>query len=48
MAGAVAGMAEHSVRNYQYVTMVLVSGPNILQVVEEEKDLRQGMALPFS
>jgi uncharacterized protein (DUF58 family) len=45
MVGAVAGMAEHSVRNYQYFTLVLLSGPNILQVIEEEKDLRQGMAL---
>jgi hypothetical protein len=45
MVGAVAGMAEHSVRNFQYATLVVVSGPNILQVIEEEKDLQQGMAL---
>ena len=45
MVGAVAGMAEHSIRNYQYVTLILVSGPNILRVIEEEKDLQQGMAL---
>lgn len=45
MVGDIAGMAEHSVRNYQYATMILVSGPNILQVIEEEKDLQQGMAV---
>lgn len=45
MAGAVAGMAEQSVRNFQYATLIVVSGPNILQVIEEEKDLQQGMAL---
>jgi uncharacterized protein (DUF58 family) len=45
MAGAVAGMVEQSVRNFQYFTLVLISGPNILQVIEEEKDLQQGMAL---
>ena len=44
MVGAVAGMAEHSVHNFQYVTLIVISGPNILQVIEEEKDLRQGMA----
>jgi hypothetical protein len=45
MVATVAGMAEHSVRNYQYVTLILVSGPNILQVIEEEKDLQQGITL---
>jgi uncharacterized protein (DUF58 family) len=45
MVGAVAGMAERSVRNFQYVTLVVVSGPNILQVIEQEKDLQQGMAV---
>jgi uncharacterized protein (DUF58 family) len=45
MVAAVAGLAEHSVRNYQYVTLILVSGPNILQVIEEEKDLHKGMTV---
>jgi uncharacterized protein (DUF58 family) len=45
MVGAVAGLAEHSVRKFQYATLIVVSGPNILQVIEEEKDLQQGMTL---
>lgn len=45
MVQMVAGLAEHSVRNYHYFTLVLVSGPNIVQVIEEERDLQQGMAL---
>jgi uncharacterized protein (DUF58 family) len=45
MAGAVAGMAEKSVRNFRHFTLVIVSGPNILRVIEEEKDLQEGMAL---
>lgn len=45
MVQLVAGRAEHAVRNNQYFTLILVSGPNILQVIEEERDLQHGMTL---
>ncbi len=43
MVAAVAGLAEYSVRNYQYVSVLLISGPNILHFIDEEKDLERCM-----
>ena len=45
MVAAVAGMAEYSVRTYQYVSVLLISGPNILQYLGEEKDLQRCMSV---
>ncbi len=39
MVAMVAGMVEYSVRTYQYVSVLLVSGPNILHLMADEKDL---------
>ncbi len=43
MVGAVAGFAEYSVRTYRYVSVLLISGPNILHFIGEEKDLERCM-----
>lgn len=43
-AAAVAGMAEYSVKTFQYVSILLVSGPNILQYIGEEKDIQRCMS----
>lgn len=45
MVDSVAGMAEYSVRMYQYVSVLLISGGNILHYAGEEKDLRRCMSL---
>lgn len=44
MVTAVAGMAEHTLRSYPYGSILLISGPNILQSIREEKDLQQCMS----
>lgn len=43
MVAAVAGLCEYSVRTYQYVSVLIISGPNILSFVNEEKDLLRCM-----
>jgi uncharacterized protein (DUF58 family) len=43
MVAAVAGFAEYSVRTYRYVSVLLISGPNILHFIDEEKDLERCM-----
>jgi uncharacterized protein (DUF58 family) len=43
MVAAVAGLAEYSVKTYQYVSVLLISGPNILHFIGEEKDLERCM-----
>lgn len=40
MVTMVAGMVEYSIRMYQYVSVLLISGPNILHLMEDEKDLQ--------
>ncbi len=45
MVQLVAGRAEHAVRSSRSFTLVLISGPNILHVIEEERDLQHGMTL---
>ncbi|MDO9035563.1 MAG: DUF58 domain-containing protein [Methanoregula sp.] len=44
MVTAVAGMAEHTLRSYPFGTVLLISGPNILHIIREEKDLQQCMS----
>jgi uncharacterized protein (DUF58 family) len=41
MVAMVAGMVEYSIRTYQYVSILLISGPNILHLMEDEKDLQR-------
>jgi len=41
MVAMVAGMAEYSIKTYQYVTVLLISGPNILHLIADEKDLQR-------
>ena len=41
MVTAVAGLVGHSVRAYGSVSVVMVSGPNILHLIEHEKDLER-------
>lgn len=43
MVAAVAGLAEHAIRSYQYVSVLIVSGSNILAFIAEEKDLERCM-----
>ncbi|MFA4859849.1 DUF58 domain-containing protein [Methanoregula sp.] len=45
MVSAVTGMAEHSIRSFQYVSILIISGPNILHFTPQEKDLQQGIAV---
>ena len=45
MVNAVAGMAEHSIRSLQYVSILIISGPNILHLTTEEKDIQQCMSV---
>jgi uncharacterized protein (DUF58 family) len=45
MVAAVAGLAEYSIKTHQYVSVLLISGPNILSLIEEEKDLEHCMTL---
>jgi uncharacterized protein (DUF58 family) len=44
MVSAVAGMAEQAIRTTHSVSIVLISGPNILHVVREEKDVQRCMS----
>jgi len=43
MVAAVAGLAEHSIKSFQFVSVLLISGPNILSFIAEEKDLGRCM-----
>ncbi len=43
MVAAVAGLAEHAIKNFQFVSVLLISGPNILSFIAEEKDLERCM-----
>ena len=45
MASAVAGQAEHAIRSYQYVSLLIISGANILFFSSEEKDLQRCMSV---
>ncbi len=40
MAAKVTGMAEFSIRTYQYASVLIISGPNILHFIENEKDIQ--------
>jgi uncharacterized protein (DUF58 family) len=40
MVAMVAGIVEYSIRTYLYVSVLIISGPNILHVMRDEKDLR--------
>ncbi len=44
MVAAVAGQVEHSTTMYHYSTVLLISGPNILHVIIEEKDLQRSLS----
>jgi uncharacterized protein (DUF58 family) len=44
LVSAVAGMVEYCSRTYQYVSVLVISGPNILNVIEDEKDLQRCMS----
>ncbi len=44
MVTAVVGMAEHTLRSYPYGSVLILSGPNILHSIREEKDLQQCMS----
>jgi uncharacterized protein (DUF58 family) len=44
MVAAVAGLVEHSTKMYQYATVLLISGPNILHLIIEEKDLQRSIS----
>ena len=45
MVASVAGSIEYSVRSFQSVPLLLVSGPNVLSFIAEEKDLEHCMSL---
>lgn len=40
MVTRVAGMVNYSIRTYQYVSVLIISGPNILYFIADEKDLQ--------
>ena len=44
MVSAVAGQVEHSTTKYHSSTVLLVSGPNILHFIFEEKDLQRSLS----
>jgi uncharacterized protein (DUF58 family) len=44
MVAAVAGMVEHSTKMFQFSTVLIISGPNILHVIVEEKDLQRSIS----
>jgi uncharacterized protein (DUF58 family) len=44
MVAAVAGLVEHSTTMCQYSTVLLISGPNILHFIIEEKDLQRSIS----
>jgi hypothetical protein len=39
MISEVIGMVKHSIETYQYVSVLLITGPNILHLIREEKNL---------
>jgi len=39
MISDVTGMVKHTLQTYQYVSVLLISGPNILHLIREEKNL---------
>lgn len=39
MISEVTGMVRHTVQTYQYVSVLLISGPNILHLIREEKNI---------
>ncbi|MCX6689159.1 MAG: DUF58 domain-containing protein [Methanoregula sp.] len=45
MVSVVAGMAEHSIRSYQFVSLLVISGSNIIHFYREEKNLQQCMSV---
>ncbi|MCX6688213.1 MAG: DUF58 domain-containing protein [Methanoregula sp.] len=45
MVSVVAGQAEHAIRFYQYVSILVISGANILHFTPEEKDLQHCMSV---
>ena len=45
MVSVVAGLAEHSIRSYQYVSILVISGANLLHFSPEEKDLQRCMSM---
>ncbi len=44
MVAAVAGQVEHSTTKNHYSTVLLISGPNLLHVIVEEKDLQRSLS----
>lgn len=45
MVASAAGIIEHSVRSFQSVPLLLVSGPNVLSFIAEERDPEHCMSL---
>jgi uncharacterized protein (DUF58 family) len=45
MVAMVAGMVEYCARTYQYVSVLVISGPNILHFMGDEKDLQRCMSV---
>jgi uncharacterized protein (DUF58 family) len=45
MVDSVAGLTEHSIKTYQAVSLLLISGMNILEFIEEKKDLQYCLSL---
>ncbi len=39
MISEVTGMAKHTIQTYQYVSILLISGPNIIHLIREEKNI---------
>jgi uncharacterized protein (DUF58 family) len=44
MIAEVTGMVRHTIQTYQHASALLISGPNILHVIREEKSLSRGIA----
>ena len=38
MVSEVTGMAKHTLQNFQYVSVLIISGPNVLHLIREEKN----------
>ncbi|MDO9325558.1 MAG: DUF58 domain-containing protein, partial [Methanoregula sp.] len=43
MISEVTGMVRHTLQTYQYVSVLLISGPNILHLIREEKNVSRCM-----
>lgn len=39
MISEVTGMVKHTIETYQYVSVLLISGPNIIHLIREEKNI---------